>query len=95
MIKDIFDIENISDLPESLQLECNKKKTMNNRVYDLFKMKDSLTAIEIIAAMYRKYNVIIRKHYVQIILCQFMKEGSIKKIRNCTYRINEENTNVK
>lgn len=79
---DLFDIQNIEDVPVSIQkeLKARRKSSMETKIMELFNIAQrQLTIDEIVVALYRKFNV----------------EKSARQVFNALYKmINEKNPQV-
>lgn len=79
---DIFDIENISDLPDSIKKFITRKKrsgTIQDNIIELLKMKNGATNKEIVAAYCRKYEERSPKSLQQTLYNMVLRKLIIKK----------------
>ncbi len=85
--KDIFDLENIKDIPSSTKADLQFKKkcgiigSVNQEVLDLFYIKPCLSINEVIIGFYRKY----KKETVKTTLVSRL--GTLKKLGYLTVDI--------
>jgi hypothetical protein len=89
-VKNIFDVNNTSDLPDHLDKIVQKRPiarrdSIINRLKELFKLKNELDRYEIMVAYYRKYKVEIKYHVLSTYLFRLVKDNVIYKQRGDRY----------
>lgn len=83
MIKDIFDIKNIDDLPEDVLEEIGLSVSFTSKLVTLFKLANRpLTINELTVGFYRKFNEIKTKRQITLKLHN-LSTGSNKIIAKC------------
>jgi predicted HTH transcriptional regulator len=84
MNKDIFDLENIEDIPKELEklLSFRKENPADEevKIFELFDTRKRLTRNELMVAFYRKYNRVITQNFLYYRLSLLIKKGKIKKL---------------
>ena len=88
--KDIFDIENINDLPEECCKEINKARRMIGgrvrKIAYLFTLKPLLTRKEIIAGMYRLHGIVVTKNYISSTMTNLVGRGILQSPKKGVYK---------
>lgn len=81
MSNNIFDINNLSDLPKELQKQIKPDGLSNKTkmVLSLFEKKRSLSTDEIIVGIYRVYKQSITRTWVATTCYNLKRSGVIKK----------------
>ena len=90
MNKNIFDIKDISDLPESVKekvgVKTNTISTAVKNLLALFDIKDILSIDEMFVGYYRKYGIEVKRTWLSYALynCvkrnQLIREPGVKKL---------------
>ena len=79
----LFDIENISDLPKELIRELRLTHNVDQMVFSLFiEAKKQLNLTELLVAWFRKYNKIRSRQYMMTTCYRLYKKGLLKKGKN-------------
>lgn len=90
-MSNIFDMENIDDLPEDLKGKMRDKKTglinYQKKVINLFKEKNILTIDEIIVGLFRLHNIVKTRISVSSVLFSIQKKELIKRIDSGKYEL--------
>lgn len=74
----IFDLSNLSDLPENLASELRLESVIDKKIIALFKEKTPLNYNEIIVGWFRKYGQVKSRGYFRTSLYRMSKKGLIE-----------------
>jgi hypothetical protein len=76
---DIFNLENITDIPKELHGELNLYSRRQNIILGLFAMKDdtTLSISEIIVGLFRKHNESVKRNAVMVACYRLCKKGAL------------------
>jgi len=88
--KNIFDLTDLSDLPEEYKEQLsviNFKKEESKNLFNLFLMKNKLKTDEIMVAYYRKYNKKVERRWVQATINNFIGARLIKRVERNEYKL--------
>jgi len=97
MGKNIFDTENIYDLPPELINELNLASHVDKIILAFFKKsKDGVLDLsELLAAYYRKYNEVKKRQYMMITCHRLVKKGLLYRTgHKGEYRITEKGKEI-
>jgi len=90
--KNIFDLKNLSDIPEVLIPELNLTSAIDDKILALFKQKNNrtLNLSEIVIGYYRLYGEEKSRNYFMVTLYRMYKKGLVEKTsKKGEYRIND------
>jgi len=90
--KNIFDLKNLSDIPEVLIPELNITSAIDDKILALFKKKKNrtLNLSEIVIGYYRLYGEEKSRKYFMVTLYRMYKKGLVEKTtKKGEYRIND------
>ena len=95
-MKDIFDLNNLSDLPEELIREINLTTKVEKIILNLFLDGDgTLNLSKLIVGYYRKHDEIKTRQYMMTTCYRLVKKGFLSSTKNKgEYRITELGKNV-
>jgi len=90
-MKDIFDLDDISDCPEDLQEAIRPRRqyrenTQYKYVYALFLKKHTLTLDELQVGFYREYGTFVSRYSLVGSINLLRNKGSIINVRQGVYR---------
>lgn len=82
MSKDIFDFKNTDDLPVELKklTHLHRDKNDEDRIFELFDVKETLTRNELLIGFYRKYNKVLTQSALYYRLSSLVLKGKIRKL---------------
>lgn len=90
-IKDIFDLNNLSDVSKEVRKELNILKD-TDRLLSLFKIaKRELNTNELIVAYYRKFGIALTKKQVYMKIWLLARTKNIEQVSRGVYRLKELN----
>lgn len=85
-MRNIFDLENLYDLPEEIELQLRggyeKEKSIKKQILYLFKIKKELTCDEIVVGLYRQFKVIRERGSIHVSLYYLTKNGTLSSYCN-------------
>ena len=90
MIKDIFDLKNLSDIPlelkENLQVSRGRFSEAGRQILSLFDLKNELSLDEILVGMFRKYNVVTTRNCISSNVYNYRRMNLIKMVDKGVYK---------
>lgn len=91
-IESIFNVEIVSDLPETLTkqlLSYTSGRHGTSKLLQLFALKSNLTTNEILVGYYRVFNEIKKRATIVSGLHYFVRKGCLKRVDTSTYALVE------
>lgn len=90
-IKDIFDLNNLSDVSKEVRKELNVLKD-TDKLLSLFKIaKRELNTNELIVAYYRKFGIALTKKKMYMKIWLLTRTKKIEQVSRGVYRLKELN----
>jgi hypothetical protein len=81
--QNIFNIEDTEDLPEHCKKQIYKKKPKKTKtalIFEMFDIKEQLTANEILVAIYRLHKISVTRDRITRSLHYLIKKNLVKKV---------------
>lgn len=89
MKKDIFNLENINDLPVDIKKRINNRKSFSKEteaLLRLFDIKATLTITEIMVGLFRKNKIEKNRNWIGSTAYNLTRKGLLKKVSIGTYK---------
>jgi predicted transcriptional regulator len=96
-LRDIFDTENIDDLPPELINELNLAGDSDKMILDLFQESNdgALDLSELLVAYYRKHNEVKKRQYMMTTCYRLVKKGFLESTGSKgEYRITDKGKKI-
>jgi hypothetical protein len=74
----IFDLKDLSDIPDELMEQLNLTSRTDRLFLDLFKEKSPLNITELLIGYFRKYGELKTRNYIMVNCYRMSKKGLIK-----------------
>ena len=90
-MSDIFDLKDISDIPQDLKDELNLLSDVDNKMLYLFKEKEILNINEVMVSWFRKYGEVRSRQYFMTTLYRMKRKGVLVSMKGKgVYSIRED-----
>lgn len=89
--EELFDLKNVTDIPETLQLKIHNLSATTDKILKLFAIKAELSIDEILVGLYRKYKIERSRNWISATLYNLKKRDYILKVngKKGVYKLNE------